>query len=141
MHLARALVTILLAATLGVASAQAATVSPWGKRANPLCAAASAKLKKIPQATSVKGSATYYAKSRAIVIDLTAKLKAVPDPTPAARRALKAQGVVNTALGKVVTAAKTGSETRLNAAFKEAVAADAKADVAFKAAGAPACAD
>ena len=141
MHVARALVPILLAAAIGAASVQAATVSPWGKRADPLCAAATAKLKKIAEPTSVKASAPYYAAVRAITIDLTVKLKAIPAPTPAAKQALKAQGVVNTAIGKVVTAARTGSESRLNAAFAGANAADAKADAAFKAAGAPTCAD
>ena len=141
MHLARALVTILLAAALGAAFVQAATISPWGKRANPLCKAATAKLKLIPEPASVKASAPYYAKVRAIAIDLTAKLKAIPAPTATAQRALRAQGVVNTAIAKVVTAAKTGSESRLNAAFKDAAAADAKADAAFRAAGAPTCVD
>ena len=141
MHLSRALVTILLAAALGAASVQAATVSPWGKRANPLCAVASAKLKKLTEPTSVKSSAPYYAKVRAIAIDLTGELKAIPAPTPAAKTALKAQGVVNTAIGRVVTAARTGRQALLNAAFAEAATADSKADAAFKAAGAATCAD
>ena len=141
MSLARVLVMVVLTAALGGATADAATVSAWGKRADPLCAAASAKLRKITEPTSVKASAPYYAKVRAVAIDLTVRLKAIPSPTAAARLALRAQGVVNTAIGKVVTAAKTGSEARLKAAFTEAAAADAKADAAFKAAGAPTCVD
>ena len=141
MHQRILLALAIAALALGGATASAATVKPWGAKANPLCAAATKRIAKLPAPETVKQSAGYYASVRGIAIRLTARLRAIPRPTKRARAALRAQGVVNTALGTVVTAAKTGRQARLNAAFRATVVADALADKAFIAAGARTCAD